>query len=110
MVKCICINDENKPSVIPKSKWIVKDKEYTITHVYFHKNQESGIQGVSLYEIFLDESCSPYETFKLSRFAININDLNKLIELIKNCTELNDLDITKLIEESELEIIEGETA
>ena len=43
MVKCICINDENKPSVIPKSKWIVKDEHYTITHVYFHKYQENGI-------------------------------------------------------------------
>lgn len=110
MVKCICINDRDKPSVIPKSKWVEMDKEYTITHVYFHANQENGIQGVSLYEIYLDESCSPYETFKLSRFAISINDLNKLIELIKNCTELNDLDITKFIEESQLEILEGETA
>jgi hypothetical protein len=42
----------------------------------------------------------------LSRFGISVDDLEKLIELIKNCTELNDVDIQALIEESQLQLIE----
>jgi hypothetical protein len=53
----------------------------------------------------LDESCKPYETFKLSRFAIHHDDLQDFIELCKMCTELNELEITKLIEESELQTV-----
>jgi hypothetical protein len=104
MVKCICINDKNKPAEIPSSKWVKAEEDYHITHVYYHPNQ--GIQGCSLYEKPLGEDCAPYETFRLSRFAISVDDLEKLIELIKNCTELNYLDIQALIKESQLEIIE----
>ena len=84
--------------------WIKKEETYHITHIYYHPNQ--GIQGCSLYEKPLGEDCAPYESFKLSRFAISADDLEKLIELIKNCTELNDIDIKTLIEESQLEIVE----
>ena len=104
MIKCICINDSNKPIEIPSSNWIKKDENYHITHIYYHPDQ--GIQGCSLYEKPLGEDCTPYESFKLSRFAINVDDLESLIELMKNCTELNDVDIQQLIEESELELIE----
>lgn len=107
MVACICIDDSKKPNIIPKSKWIINGDKYHITHVYYHPNQ--GISGVSLYEKPLDESCQPYETFKLSRFAIDIKDLESLIELIKDCTELDNVDVHALLKESEL-IIEGETA
>jgi hypothetical protein len=104
MVKCICIDDKNKPAEIPSSRWIKIEESYHITHVYYHPDQ--GIQGCSLYEKPLGEDCYPYETFKLSRFGISMNDLQELIELIKNCTELNNLDIELLIKESQLELIE----
>lgn len=106
-VKCICIDDTNKPKEIPSNKWVQKDKEYHIIHVYVQVNQ-GNIQGVDLAEISLDESCAPYQTFRLSRFAINIDDLPKLIELMKLCTELKDIDIEKLIKEEELIYIENE--
>lgn len=104
MIKCICIDDKNKPVEISSSSWVKVDESYNITHIYYHPNQ--GIQGCSLYEKPLGENCAPYESFKLSRFAISADDLEKLIELIKNCTELNDIDIKTLIEESQLEIVE----
>jgi len=104
MVKCICIDDKNKPAEIPYSSWVKAEESYHITHVYYHPNQ--GIQGCSLYEKPLGEDCAPYETFKLARFGISVDDLAKLIELIKNCTELNDVDIQALIEESQLQLIE----
>jgi hypothetical protein len=68
-------------------------------------SSNQGIQGCSLYEKPLDESCAPYESFRLSRFAINAENLERLIELIKDCTELNDVDVKKLIEESQLELV-----
>lgn len=104
MIKCICIDDANKPVEISSSNWIKKEETYHITHIYYHPNQ--GIQGCSLYEKPLGEDCYPYESFKLSRFGISIDDLEKFIEFMKLCTELNDVDIKTLIEESQLELIE----
>ena len=103
MVNCICINDEGRPAQIGPEKWVKKDDQYRITHVYFHPKQ--GIQGCTLYEKPLDESCQPYETFKLARFAIHHDDLEAFIELCRMCTELNDVEIEKLIEESELQLV-----
>jgi hypothetical protein len=104
MIPCICINDSNRPSQIPIEKWVVKGDKYRISHIYYLPKQKQ--QGCDIYEKPLDESCAPYEMFLLYRFAISINDIPKLIELIKNCTDLNDLDIETLIEESQLEILE----
>lgn len=106
MIPCICIDDANRPESIPTSKWVKKGEEYHITHVYIHLLQEGGIQGVSLYEKPLDESCAPYESFRITRFAFTEEGLKRLIELMKLCSELDDVDIQKLIEESELEIHE----
>ena len=97
MVKAICINDKNRPNEIPVEKWVVEDHQYTIDHVFFHPMQ--GIQGVTIREITLDESCYPYTTFKLSRFGIRKDDLQEFIELAKLCTDLNEVTIEKLIEE-----------
>lgn len=101
MVRCICIDDKKRPNEIPQSKWVVLEEIYRISHIFYHPNQ--GIQGVSLYEKPLDESCAPYESFRLSRFAIFIEDLDKFIELIKNCTYLNDIQIEELMKEVEFE-------
>ena len=104
MIKATCIDSEGKPKEIPQSKWLEKDKEYHIIKITIHKNQ-NNIQGCELAEISLDESCLPYEYFKLDRFAISKDDLEALIELMKLSSELNDVEIGELIKESELTII-----
>ena len=103
-IKAVCIDDKNKPSEIPENKWIKKNEEYTIIHVTVHTNQNS-IQGVTLAEITLDGSCAPYEAYKLKRFAIRLTDLQELIDLMLNCTELNEVDIRELIEEEVGELV-----
>jgi|JI8StandDraft_1071087.scaffolds.fasta_scaffold256623_2 hypothetical protein len=105
MVKATCVNDTNKPKQIPQNKWLVKDNEYTIIKVTIHPNQ-NGIQGCELAEISLDETCLPYEYYKLDRFAISQDDLEALIELMKLSSTLNDVEINELIKESELVITE----
>lgn len=30
MIKCICIDSDNRPSRVPENKWLEKDKEYTL--------------------------------------------------------------------------------
>jgi len=106
MIHCICVDDANKPKEIPAEKWVEKGKEYHIIHVSFHPMQ-GGIRGVTLSEISLDEKCMPYETYKLSRFAIKLEDYGKFIELAESCSDLSKIDIQKLIEESELQVVEN---
>jgi len=102
MIKCLCINSKNKPEEIPMSKWIQEGFKYHITHVYFHPKQ--GIQGASLHEVRLGSESLPYESYRLSRFAIDQEDLTKLIQMIEDCSELNTIDIEKMLKESELVI------
>jgi len=104
MIKATCIDSEGKPAQISQSKWLEKDKEYHIIKITIHKNQ-NNIQGCELAEISLDESCLPYEYYKLDRFAISKDDLEALIELMKLSSELNDIEIGELIKESELTIL-----
>jgi len=101
MINCKCINDSNRPEDFSINKWVKKDNEYHITHVYYHVEQ--GISGVELAEVDLKD-CEPYISFKMDRFAIAMEDLEKLLELIKDCNNLSDVDIdvNKLIEELEL--------
>jgi hypothetical protein len=104
MIQCICIDDSNKPREIPKNKWCEIRKVYHITHIYIHPNQ-GNIQGCDIYELPLDESCAPYETFKLSRFAIDIKDLEKLKELVRLCSELDNIDFDEIVRESDLQFL-----
>ena len=96
-IPCICINDRLKPDEIPQSKWVVKDQEYHITHVY-NNIHENGIKGAELFEHDISE-CAPYNCYRLDRFAFTPENLSKLIELMKHCTELNNVDINKIIKE-----------
>jgi hypothetical protein len=101
--KVICIDDKNKPPEIKQSLWIKKDSEYTITHIYYHPQQ--GISGCELAEIELTDDCFPYVSFSLARFAIPQDQLELFIALLKDCTNLNDIEIGHLIEESNLELV-----
>ena len=96
-VKCICVNDKNCPIEISPQKWIKKDNEYSITHIYYHYQQ--GLQGAELAEIELTEENFPYQSFALNRFAFTKEELEKLMQMIKDCTELNDIELRHLIEE-----------
>ena len=104
-VKCICIDDKGKPAVIPSHLWIKEGETYHMTCIYWHPKQ--GVQGCDLLEIALDDSCAPYETYQLRRFAINKDDLNDFFELVKLSTELDDVDLEQLLEQSKLEVIES---
>lgn len=96
-IPCICINDKLKPEEIPQSKWVVKGQTYHITHVY-NNLQQKGIKGVELFEHDISE-CAPYNCYRLDRFAFTPENLQKLLELIKHCTELNNVDISKVLKE-----------
>ncbi len=99
-IRCICINDANKPNEIKPNLWIKKGEQYTITHIYYHYQQ--GIQGCELKEVQLDDSCFPYQSFALTRFAIAKDDIPKLIQMIKDCSDLNDIDVKELIKDFEV--------
>ncbi|MFK5981433.1 MAG: hypothetical protein QM499_00850 [Flavobacteriaceae bacterium] len=99
-VKCICVDDKNKPVEIPDSKWVKSGEQYHITHVFVMKNQKN-IKGCEIAEFDISMH-DPYNCYRLSRFAFSVEDLRKLFELISRCDELNqlsDLDIQKLVDD-----------
>jgi hypothetical protein len=98
MCRLLCIDSANRPKEIPKNKWITKDMEYTAIWITIHPEQ-NNIQGVQLAEISLDETCFPYETFKLSRFAINAEDFEEFLQLAKDCSEVNIENLEELLKE-----------
>lgn len=100
-VPCLCINNKNRPIEVLPQNWINEGTEYTINHIYYHSTQ--GVQGVLLDEV--QTRSDKYASYRLNRFAFRKEDLEKLISLLRDCTELNDVDINKLIEESQLEVI-----
>ena len=100
MIKATCINSKNKPAEVQLSEWINEGWQYTITHVFYHPKQ--GIQGCALREVRLTAKSTPYESYALSRFGVTPQELDKLIQMVIACSELNDIDVRKLIEESNL--------
>lgn len=100
MIKCICINDKNKPKEIPKKKWPEKGKEYTVIFTIVVLPQRR--LAFQLEEIDLDESCFPYEYFLAERFAMTKEDFDKLPEFLKECGQTN-LSIQELMKETHVE-------
>jgi hypothetical protein len=101
-IECICINDKNRPKEIPVNKWIKKDEKYTVIYTVTVLPQKQ--LAFHLAEIDLDESCHPYTYFLASRFAFTEENLLKLIELIKDCSD-TDFSLTELLEQTQLEEI-----
>jgi hypothetical protein len=97
MIRCICIDDTNRPEDLPLSRWVKKDKQYHINYIYEHLLQ-GGILGVCLNEIDLLELKTQYSSFKITRFGIHTEDLQKFIELCKDTAELSDINIEELVE------------
>lgn len=101
MIPSICINDGYRPKEIPASKWIKEGEQYHIIRVARMANQ-SNILGCELMEIELDESNSPFELFRLERFAIAKDDFEKMSDLIQMPDER--IELSELLEQQLQEI------
>ena len=86
MIKCVCINNNDRPSRIPVEKWLEQGKEYTLAFTMTVNPQKK--LAFQVQEIDLDESCSPYSWFLADRFAFRQEDLDSLIEFIKECNNI----------------------
>lgn len=66
---------------------------------------QPGVKGVELAEFDIS-MCKPYNSYRLNRFAISIEDLEKWIKMCKDTSEMNDIDVdafvTELIKKEEL--------
>lgn len=102
MVECICVNDSNKPKEIPINKWVKKGSPYTVIFTLTVLPQKQ--LAFHLSEIELTEKEKPYEYFLAHRFAFTKENILKLFELIKNCTE-TDFSMDELLEQTELQEI-----
>jgi len=99
MIETICINDKNKPKEIPSNKWLKEGQTYNVIYTVTVLPQKE--LAFHLAEIDLDESCDPYSYFLASRFAFTQENLLKLMELIKDCSETA-FSMEELLEQTEL--------
>lgn len=109
MIPCFCIDDSKKPKEIPEDKWVKKDAEYRIIGIYTHPMQ-GHLKGVTLAEIRLDESCKPFETFRMSRFAVREEDIPALIQLAQDCSDIQrmkDAEEVERVVREEMEVVEN---
>lgn len=98
--KALCINSSDRPSDIPTSKWVIKNKLYTVIKVE-RMLMQGGHIGFYLAEVSL-EGCFPYTAYSATRFAIILN--NKVLAEL----ELNEL-LQEAIQEEKYEEINRET-
>lgn len=101
-VECICINDSNRPKEIPQSKWIKEGEKYTVIYTVTVLPQKQ--LGFHLAEIELTDNELPYEYFLASRFGFTQDNLQKLIELIKDCSEI-DFSMDELLEQTHKSVV-----
>lgn len=95
-IKAICIDDTYRPNEIPLSRWLVEGQEYHITHVYFHVSQ--SISGVEIAEHDISD-CFPYISYRLTRFGFDKENLVKLAQMVKDCSSLNDIQVSHLLKD-----------
>ena len=100
MVECICIDDKNKPKEIPDSKWLKEGNKYNIIYTVIVLPQRE--LAVMLSEIELTDNEMPYEYFLAKRFGFTEENLNKLMQLIKDCTD-TDFSMEELLEQTQLQ-------
>lgn len=109
-IECYCIDDTKRPNEIPQNLWVVKGEKYTITHVYKHLQQNS-IQGVELAEFDISH-CLPYGAYRMSRFAIKEFDLPEFMKMLRDCTDLNEIEIDgflrEILENKELILVDND--
>lgn len=105
MIKCICINDKDKPEAIPESHWVKFGQEYTLMMIY-PLVQPGAVMGAVLQEIDLEELHTEFSCFAIGRFGFLEEDLPELDKMIQNCQGLQKFNPLKLIED---EILVGRT-
>ena len=105
MIKCVCIDADNKPSKIPQHKLLEKDKEYTLAFSMTVLPQKK--LAFQVQEIDLDDSCSPFTWFLANRFAFRKEDLEKLAEFIHDCNKIT-FYVNELMKETNIKTIENE--
>lgn len=107
MIKCLCVDADNRPSRIPEHKWLEKGKEYTLAFSMTVLPQKK--LAFQIEEIDLDDSCSPFSWFLADRFSFKKEDLEKFIEFIKECNHttfsINELMKTTKIDERKSDTI-----
>jgi hypothetical protein len=100
MVEAICINDKNYPKELPENKRPKLGEPYHVIYTLTVLPQKQ--LAFLLHEIELTENEKPYEYFLANRFAFTLENLLKLRELIKDCTE-SDFDVNELMEQCQLQ-------
>lgn len=73
-VEVICINDKDRPSDFPLSKWVKEGQKYTIVE-FMVMNTMGGRMAVRLAEIDLSDNF-PYLYFLAERFGIPMEQLD----------------------------------
>lgn len=91
-IEVICINDKHRPNEIPTNRWIKEGNTYHVVQID-KLNAQGGILGCKLEEINNDD-LSPYEYFRLDRFAVPVNFVNEE-------ENLGQIDISELEEQLE---------
>ena len=104
MIKCICINNKDRPEEIPETHWPKFGEEYTVKALY--KKSKPGALAITLEEIDLGEINLPDGSFRIDRFGFHVYDLMDIETLIHSTPGLEDADAFKLIEHN---ILIGET-
>lgn len=103
MIKVICLNDKNKPAEVPENEWIKELEWYHIILITIHPEQ-GFISGCELAEVSI-HSCPKYSAYRLDRFGFLEEDIPALIELIKESSRLPEVDIQKLLDDSNLKVL-----
>lgn len=98
-MKCICINDKNRPADIPESHWIKFGETYTVTTVKFIPN---GTIGLAIEEISLEGISTKYDCFALIRFGFHENDMQELIALLEQAPHPVTMNVSKAFESNVL--------
>lgn len=90
--------------------WFIKGGEYTYANVpgeHYHITYTvicfpQNVLAFSLYEKPMDSSCYPYEYFISTRFAVKAEDIEALMQLVKDCNDSAMIDIDELMKNSNL--------
>ncbi len=96
--RVICINDQNRPNEVPNTRWIKKGEIYHIIQID-KLNAQGGIYGCKLAEINNDD-LTPYEYFRLDRFAVP--EQSDLEEAVLEKIDISELE--EILKEKEIEI------
>jgi hypothetical protein len=66
MIKCVCIDAEDRPSKIPQHKWLEKGKEYTLAFsmtVLPQKKLAFQVQEIDLDDVHLYDNNNKIHSF-----------------------------------------------